>query len=114
MKAPGTAYNDPRLGGKDPQPSHMSHYVVTTEDHGGVHINSGIPNHAFYRAAIAFGGKAWEKAGKIWYLTLIDPRLGPTSGFRHFADLTLEAANRSYGAAGRAIVLQAWKDVGVY
>ena len=28
MKAPGTAYNDPRLGGKDPQPDNMSGYRV--------------------------------------------------------------------------------------
>jgi len=113
MKAPGTAYDDPILG-KDPQPSHMSNFVVTTEDNGGVHINSGIPNYAFYRCAIAFGGQAWEKAGKIWYLALTDSRLLSTATFVQFADLTLDAANRSYGASGRDIVLQAWKDVGVY
>lgn len=45
MKEPGTAYNDPLLG-KDPQPDHMRNYVKTTSDHGGVHINSGIPNKA--------------------------------------------------------------------
>ncbi|NUR95847.1 MAG: peptidase M4 family protein, partial [Kribbellaceae bacterium] len=42
MKAPGTAYDDPRLG-KDPQPADMSSYVDTQDDNGGVHINSGIP-----------------------------------------------------------------------
>ena len=47
MKAPGTAYDDPRLG-KDPQPATMADYSTPTEDNGGVHINSGIPNHAFY------------------------------------------------------------------
>jgi Zn-dependent metalloprotease len=46
MKAPGTAYDDPLIG-KDPQPAHMRDYVDTTKDNGGVHINSGIPNHAF-------------------------------------------------------------------
>ena len=64
MKAPGTAYDDPRLGGKDPQPAHMGDYVDTTDDNGGVHINSGIPNHAFYLAATALGGHSWEKAGR--------------------------------------------------
>ena len=49
MKAPGTAYDDPVLG-KDPQPAHMNDYVQTADDNGGVHINSGIPNHAFYLA----------------------------------------------------------------
>ena len=59
MKAPGTAYDDPVLG-KDPQPDHMRDFVHTNQDNGGVHINSGIPNKAFYLAA-AIGGNAWEK-----------------------------------------------------
>ena len=42
MANPGTAYDDPCLG-KDPQPGHMSGYVQTEDDNGGVHINSGIP-----------------------------------------------------------------------
>ena len=74
MKEPGTAYDDPTLG-KDPQPKDMQHFVRTTQDNGGVHINSGIPNRAFYLAASKIGGYAWEKAGKIWYDTLRDPRL---------------------------------------
>ncbi|HET9597432.1 MAG TPA: M4 family metallopeptidase, partial [Anaeromyxobacteraceae bacterium] len=87
MKAPGTAYDDPRLG-KDPQPADMRHYVQTEEDNGGVHVNSGIPNHAFYLAASAIGGFAWEKTGRIWYETLRDAHLRTTSGFRAFARLT--------------------------
>lgn len=63
MKAPGAAFNDPVLG-KDPQPAHMRDFVRTFEDNGGVHINSGIPNHAFYQASTLIGGNAWEKAGK--------------------------------------------------
>src|ERR1043166_736750 len=69
MEAPGTAYDDPILG-KDPQPAKMKDYDSTPEDNGGVHINSGIPNHAFYLVAIALGGKAWQKAGQIWYRAL--------------------------------------------
>src|SRR5215510_2861601 len=80
MKAPGTAYDDPTLG-KDPQPAHMKDYQKMTEDSGGVHINSGIPNHAFYVVAMEIGGYAWEKAGKIWYVTLRD-RLRSRSGFQ--------------------------------
>ena len=66
MKAPGTAYDDPQLG-KDPQPATMADYVETTDDNGGVHLNSGIPNHAFYLAATAIGGHAWEvrRAGLV-------------------------------------------------
>ncbi len=62
MAAPGTAYDDP-LVGRDPQPSHMSGYVETEDDNGGVHINSGILNHGFYLAAMAIGGKSWEVLG---------------------------------------------------
>ena len=54
MAAPGTAYDDPRLG-KDPQPAHLRDYVETSEDNGGVHINSGIPNKAFHDLAVALG-----------------------------------------------------------
>jgi Zn-dependent metalloprotease len=77
MKEPGTAHDDPLLG-KNPQPAHMDDYVRTFEDNGGLHINPGIPNRAFYLAATALGGHAWEKAGCIWHDTLRDQRLNPT------------------------------------
>ena len=96
MKAPGTAYDDKVLG-KDPQPAHMSDYVTTTSDNGGVHINSGIPNHAFYLLAVALGGHAWEKAGLIWYTTLCDPRLSSNAQFQDFANLTVDNAGRLFG-----------------
>lgn len=50
--------------GKDPQPANMQGYVQTTSDDGGVHINSGIPNHAFYLVATSIGGYASEKSGR--------------------------------------------------
>src|SRR5262245_4476106 len=50
MKAPGTAYDNALLG-KDPQPAHMDDFKNLPDtragDNGGVHVNSGIPNHAF-------------------------------------------------------------------
>ena len=85
MKAPGTAYNDPVLG-RDPQPAHMKDYIHTTDDNGGVHLNSGIPNHAFYLAAIAIGGNAWDVAGRIWYETLRDPKLKANANFAAFRE----------------------------
>ncbi len=112
MKAPGTAYNDPKLG-KDPQPGDMKDYVNTTRDNGGVHINSGIPNHAFYLVAIALGGNAWEKAGNIWYRTLLDSRLTSTAQFQDFANLTVEVAGRLYGKLEKEVVIDAWQDVGI-
>ncbi len=62
MKAPGTAYDDPVLG-KDPQPAHWDDYVRTFEDNGGVHINSGIPNKAFYLLSTKLGGQLLACAG---------------------------------------------------
>ncbi|MFJ8637451.1 M4 family metallopeptidase [Streptomyces sp. NPDC093568] len=55
LKAPGTAYDD-RILRQDPQPAHMCNYVRTRKDQGGIHINSGIPNHAFYLVAERLGG----------------------------------------------------------
>jgi len=112
MKAPGTAYDDPVLG-RDPQPSTMDGYVRTSEDDGGVHTNSGIPNHAFYLAAIALGGYAWERAGRIWYETLRDRRLKPTATFRQFARLTVQNATHFFGASERKAVAAAWAEVGI-
>lgn len=114
MKAPGTAYDDPVLG-KDPQPGHMRDFVHSYQDNGGVHINSGIPNHAFYLAALALGGNAWEKAGRIWYEALRDSKLRPNSGFRTFARLTVANAGRLYGlnSPEQRAIHDSWLTVGV-
>jgi Zn-dependent metalloprotease len=113
MKAPGTAYDDPVLG-KDPQPAHIRDYVNTSSDNGGVHINSGIPNHAFYLAAIELGGSAWEKAGRIWYVTLRD-RIRATTNFQQAADLTQQVAAELYGqnSLEQQAVIHGWAGVGI-
>jgi Zn-dependent metalloprotease len=113
LKAPGTAYDDPVLG-KDPQPAHMDGYVQTSQDNGGVHINSGIPNHAFYLAALEIGGNAWEKAGKIWYVTLRD-KIQPGSNFQDAANLTYATAGELFGANSleQQAVAKAWAAVGL-
>ena len=112
MKAPGTAFDDPVLG-RDPQPSTMAGYVRTSADNGGVHTNSGIPNHAFYLTATALGGYAWEKAGRIWYETLRDKRVKPTATFRQFARCTAQNAAQYFGTVERQAVEAAWAAVGV-
>jgi Zn-dependent metalloprotease len=113
MKAPGTAYNDPVLG-KDPQPAHMKDYVRTVEDNGGVHINSGIPNHAFYVTAVELGGRAWEKAGRIWYKTLTN-KLQERSTFQQACSLTIETAGEIFGANSleQQAVKKGWSEVGI-
>jgi Zn-dependent metalloprotease len=114
LKAPGTAYNNDLLG-EDPQPANMAHYVHTGADDGGVHINSGIPNHAFYLVAAAIGGCAWEKAGQIWYDTIRDRSLKRSADFAAFASCTIANAGTRYGAGSgeQKAVIDAWKAVGV-
>lgn len=105
MLKPGTAYDDPRLG-SDPQPGHLDDYVVTDDDNGGVHLNSGIPNRAFALAAQAVGGASWSGAGRIWYAALL--AVGPRTDFAGFAAATVAAAGEHADA-----VAAAWEQVGV-
>jgi Zn-dependent metalloprotease len=108
MKEPGTAFEG------DPQPGHMNDYVNTIDDNGGVHINSGIPNRAFYLAATRIGGYAGEKAGPIWYAALRDPRLKPDASFVQFARLTVINAEILFpGGDEKQIIQDAWSEVGV-
>ena len=114
LKAPGTAYDDDILG-RDPQPATMADYVETAADNGGVHINSGIPNHAFYLAATTLGGPAWEGAGRIWFDAVLGGGIPPQCDFRTFAAATSEAAEKRFGTDSReaGAVAEAWVQVGV-
>ena len=107
MAHPGTAYDDARIG-KDPQVGHLADYVDTTDDNGGVHINSGIPNRAFYLVATAIGGSSAEGAGQIWYDALTGSGVGPRTDFAGFAASTIAAAGTHAD-----VVRTAWKSVGV-
>lgn len=113
MKQPGTAYDDPVLG-RDPQPGHMRDYVKTNADSGGVHINSGIPNRAFYVTCQNLGGFAWEKAGRIWFVTL-RTKLGTMTQFAEAAFHTYQVAGDLYGKGSleQQAVLAGWADVGI-
>ncbi len=106
MADPGTAYDDPRLG-KDPQVGSMAEYVVTQDDNGGVHLNSGIPNRAFVLAARAIGGEAWQGAGRVWYAALTSG-IAADCDFATFAAATVAAAGQHADA-----VAAAWRTVGV-
>jgi len=112
MKSPGTAFAGDR------QPGHMDQYLDLPDDNdpandnGGVHVNSGIPNRAFYLAAIGLGGAAWEKAGKIWYNALTT-KMGTATDFAAAAQFTIDAAGELFGAHEQAIVHGAWTEVGV-
>ncbi|HEY9671901.1 MAG TPA: M4 family metallopeptidase [Waterburya sp.] len=109
LKAPETAYSDP-ISGKDPQPSHISKLYTGEKDFGGVHINSGIPNKAFYETAIRIGS---DKAGKIWCEAL--SQLTPTSNFQQAAAATYQVAGKLYGnnSNEQKAVKSAWEIVGI-
>jgi Zn-dependent metalloprotease len=93
----------------------MTHYVRGTADNGGVHVNSGIPNHAFYLAATAIGGHAWERAGLIWYTTLRSASITPRTRFAGFASVSVRVARRLFGVQSNEVraVRDAWQAVGV-
>ena len=116
MKAPGHAYDSP-IFGEDPQPDHMSKFVdlpdTDDSDNGGVHINSGIPNKAFYLTAMGIGGFAWEAPGRIWYEAL--KASTANTQFQEFADTTYEKAGDLYGTNSleQQAVLTAWREVGI-
>jgi Zn-dependent metalloprotease len=113
MKQPGTAYDDPILG-KDPQPAHMRDFIRTVEDNGGVHLNSGIPNHAFYQLAVRLRGYAWEHAGRIWYRALC-MYLRSNASFADAVNMTLRAASELYGSNSKEqkATREAWAEVGL-
>jgi Zn-dependent metalloprotease len=79
-----------------------------------VHINSGIPNRAFYLSATELGGFAWEKTGKIWYIALTE-RLRERSTFQQAANSTYEVASTLFGKGSREqkAVRNAWDKVGI-
>jgi Zn-dependent metalloprotease len=114
LKDPGSAYQGDR------QPGHMDDYIDLPDDNdpandnGGVHINSGIPNRAFFLAAEAIGGYAWEKTGKIWYHTLTE-HMKPNSQFPDAAEATVESAGQLFGSGSdeEKAVQRAWQEVGV-
>jgi len=112
MAHPGTAYDNPTLG-KDPQPAHMDDYYAGPADNQGVHINSGIPNRAFYLTAIEIGT---DSAGLIWYAGL--QNLWPTANFADAAAVLASQARilAREGTVDRQaaqVVRSAFREVGV-
>ena len=89
------------------------HKSWSTYDHGSVHAFSGVPNRAFVLIAEAFGGFAWEKAGKIWWSAMNSIRVAPTCTFVQFADATVSVAEDMFGEDSRQTVRGCWDEVGV-
>ncbi|UBX49172.1 M4 family metallopeptidase [Providencia alcalifaciens] len=114
MKEPGTAYYFTKSN-NDPQVGHMQQYrdLPRYVDNGGVHINSGIPNKAFYLLATRLGGYSWEVAGKIWVAAVSDPNVSNTATFIEFAQATIRSAKNLFGDQIELATRQSWLDVGL-
>ncbi|KEF58231.1 uncharacterized protein A1O9_06157 [Exophiala aquamarina CBS 119918] len=83
-------------------------------DNRGVHINSGIPNHAFYLAAKSLRGYSWEKAGKVWYKTMTSGKIPSNCDFATFAAVTVDVAGKEFiDASVENAIRDAWVKVGV-
>jgi len=102
--------SNPREG-LGPQPMKMSEFVTTDKDHGGVHINSGIPNYAAYLTATALGR---DKTEQIYYQALTN-YLSPTSTFIDARRALIQAAEDLNGPDSPEViaVAQAWDTVEV-
>lgn len=94
-----------------PQPTKFSQY------HDGMdpHESSGIPNFAFYKAAMAIGGKSWKKGGKIWYEALTGSGSNPNMKMGAFANRTRSLAGSLFSSepAVKTAVDDAWTAVGL-
>ncbi|TAE33525.1 MAG: T9SS C-terminal target domain-containing protein [Cytophagales bacterium] len=93
--------SNPNQGGKNDlgyQPRTMAQYETMPEDedndNGGVHVNSGIPNYAYYLFATA---TTKDKAERVYYRALTN-YLTRTSKFLDLRLAVIKAATDLYGA----------------
>ncbi|MFI6621840.1 M4 family metallopeptidase [Streptomyces sp. NPDC050528] len=107
--APFRSMADPRAHG---QPQDMSEYVLTCEDNGGVHTDSGIPNYAFYRMVYKLG---YSTAVPLVYEALTD-YISPTSTFADMYTALMQVSTSIYGPGDyiTSVINEIWTvDVGV-
>lgn len=118
----GTAFRD--LAHPAPrQPDHMSKYVNTTQDNGGVHINSGIPNNAFYLMTMGGAndtskievarGLGWDKAAQVWYRAQVNYFMQNTNLVQGAQGTLSAAKDLNFTEDEQNIVECAWISVGV-
>ncbi len=96
------------------QPAHYDERFTGSADNGGVHINSGIPNHAYYLFATSNGiGKA--KAEQIFYKALND-YLVMSSQFVDLRIAVIQAATDLHGNGSNevAAAASAFDAVGIF
>ena len=93
------------------QPKSVTEMYTGNQDNGGVHVNSGIGNHAYYLYASA---TTKEKAEKVFYKALTD-YLTMTSKFIDFRIAVVQAATDLYGASSTEVTkaMEAFTAVGI-
>lgn len=111
---PGDALRDmadPSNGG---QPGHMSEFVETISDSGGVHINSGIPNHAAYLTSEAPGYGIGRADTQAIYYRALTMYLTPSSDFLDNLNALLQSADDLFpGTVEMTAVARANAAVGI-
>ena len=107
-------------------PDHYSERYLGTQDNGGVHTNSGIPNHAYYLAieggthrlsrvtVQGVGASNRDQIEKVFYRAFTQ-MLTPSANFHAARVATIQAARdlQGPGSAAERAVTQAWTAVGV-
>lgn len=94
------------------QPRTYSERFTGSQDNGGVHINSGIPNWAFFKFATANGvGK--NRAEKVYYRAL-EMYMTKSSQFVDQRIAVIQAATDLYGSAVAASAAAAFDAVEVF
>ena len=91
------------------QPGHYSTRYTGSQDRGGVHINSGIPNKAFYLFATAIGK---TKAEQVYYRALTT-YLTRSSTFSDCRASVMQAAKDLYGNTECDAAATAFDQVGI-
>lgn len=75
------------------QPNHMSEYYTGSDDNGGVHLNSGILNKAYYTLANTITANKSEKI----YFRALSTYLTRYSGFYDLRNAVIQSAADLYG-----------------
>ncbi len=92
------------------QPAHTSEIYTGEEDNGGVHINSGILNFAYYKYATA---TSKEEAEQVYYHALTH-YLTATSRFTDLRLAIIRSARKLYGEKNAACAAKAFDEVGIW
>lgn len=78
-------------------PSKMSQFVQTKQDHGGIHTNSGIINHAFYQLAQGMNGAIGRDAAQRIFYRALTRHLTKNSQFLDARLAAIASAEELYG-----------------